>query len=275
MLKPVPNPELTSEMASSSSSTSQPEFLVPETHSKKVLDQVGKMAKTFATPPHQEHPIGEVLEGRLWISNYSIPEDKAKLQELGITHVVNATTRPNLFAETFKYFHANLSDEIDQRIDELWHDAGAFIKDALNSQPTSKVLVHCNQGISRSSSLTIAYLIMHGNVNTLEEAHGMVKAGRPVACPNIGFFQQLLDLEKTKRKEEPSLPLVAYSLYSIHEIFPSLELETILGFWNSCAKNGAGEPVDIIGIATIEAIQSKHADHYVRRAHTTKYHPFD
>ena len=57
------------------------------------------------------------------------------------------------------------------------------------------VLVHCVAGVSRSSSLCIAYLIKYKRM-TLRQAYYHVKQRRPIIRPNVGFFRQLIDYEK-------------------------------------------------------------------------------
>lgn len=52
------------------------------------------------------------------------------------------------------------------------------------------MLVHCSQGVSRSVTLVIAYL-MWRNGQCFEEAFAAVKAARGVANPNIGFVCQV------------------------------------------------------------------------------------
>ncbi len=57
-------------------------------------------------------------------------------------------------------------------------------------QHGGRVLVHCSQGVSRSVTLVIAYLMWrHGQC--FEEAFAAVKAARGVANPNIGFVCQV------------------------------------------------------------------------------------
>lgn len=51
------------------------------------------------------------------------------------------------------------------------------------------MLIHCSQGVSRSVTLAIAYL-MWRNGQTFDEAFAAVKTARGVANPNIGFVCQ-------------------------------------------------------------------------------------
>ena len=53
-----------------------------------------------------------------------------------------------------------------------------------------RVLVHCMAGRSRSVTLVIAYLMKHARMR-LADAFAVVKARRPIALPNVGFWQQL------------------------------------------------------------------------------------
>ncbi len=51
-------------------------------------------------------------------------------------------------------------------------------------------MIHCNQGISRSVSLVIAYLIYAKKMN-YDEAFTFVQDKRSISCPNLGFSIQL------------------------------------------------------------------------------------
>ena len=52
------------------------------------------------------------------------------------------------------------------------------------------VLVHCSSGISRSSTIVIAYLMKHRKLS-LESAYDKVFRSRPIIVPNDGFFRAL------------------------------------------------------------------------------------
>ncbi|CAD5123333.1 unnamed protein product [Dimorphilus gyrociliatus] len=61
-----------------------------------------------------------------------------------------------------------------------------------------KTLVHCVAGVSRSSSICIAYLVKYNSMS-LREAYFYVKEKRCIIRPNIGFFKQLIQYEKVVR----------------------------------------------------------------------------
>ncbi len=72
-----------------------------------------------------------------------------------------------------------------------------------------RVLVFCAMGISRSASLVIAYLMRQYRL-TLVDAYRLVQRRRNIICPNIGFFQQLIDLERQLHGAdiEPSVKII-------------------------------------------------------------------
>ena len=60
-------------------------------------------------------------------------------------------------------------------------------------QVTEKpVLVHCHQGISRSVSVVLYYIMMKHNM-TFYESYDFIRERRTIAHINRGFFKQLLN----------------------------------------------------------------------------------
>ncbi|KAI5635470.1 dual specificity phosphatase, catalytic domain-containing protein [Phthorimaea operculella] len=55
------------------------------------------------------------------------------------------------------------------------------------------VLVHCNAGVSRTSTVAIAYLMQYKDM-TFDEAYNLVKGQRPAIQPNAGFKKQLKNM---------------------------------------------------------------------------------
>ena len=59
------------------------------------------------------------------------------------------------------------------------------------------MLIHCNQGVSRSCSFCIAYIMWDQGLPYIA-AHDLVKAKRPVCSPNVGFAAYLLAWAKQR-----------------------------------------------------------------------------
>lgn len=58
------------------------------------------------------------------------------------------------------------------------------------------ILVHCLAGISRSVTVTVAYLMQKLNLS-LNDAYDFVKRKKSNISPNFNFMGQLLDFERT------------------------------------------------------------------------------
>lgn len=59
-----------------------------------------------------------------------------------------------------------------------------------------RTLMHCFAGVSRSATFTLAYLVSEQR-HTLRQAHDFLLAKRPCIKPNIGFWRQLIEFERT------------------------------------------------------------------------------
>jgi hypothetical protein len=58
-----------------------------------------------------------------------------------------------------------------------------------------RALVHCRAGVSRSAAVVVAY-VMHHKQWSLQQALDHVRARRPIVCPNRGFMQKLVELDR-------------------------------------------------------------------------------
>jgi protein-tyrosine phosphatase len=157
-----------------------------------------------------EYP-SEVLDGFLYLGDSVHGTSEDKLKELGITRVVNVTKTD--YTNKFKnpsefHFHfCKLEDHPNADIYQVFirsapyltnvlkffHDSSSFIEEAESLK--EKVLVHCEEGMSRSPTITIAYL-MKCKKMCLKDALLLVKKKRPRIDPNNGFVKQLIRLEK-------------------------------------------------------------------------------
>lgn len=72
--------------------------------------------------------------------------------------------------------------------------------DFIESAPGGRVLIHCSQGVSRSTTLAIAYRMWRER-RSYDDVFADVKGKRGVANPNIGFICQLLQWQKRRGSE--------------------------------------------------------------------------
>ena len=56
------------------------------------------------------------------------------------------------------------------------------------------MLVHCQAGVSRSATITVAYIMLHSRM-TMMDAFKYVKSCRSIVAPNFNFMGQLQDFE--------------------------------------------------------------------------------
>lgn len=135
-------------------------------------------------------------------------DDEIMLRELGFTHVIDLHDADIPAALTFqsqgvKYFTLAIWDREDADFGKAFEQIYDFVKSARASaiyhyQGTSrktKILFHCNQGISRSSSCVIYYIMRKHHV-PLTKAFQIVQNARDCVYPNSAFMKQLLHEEQ-------------------------------------------------------------------------------
>jgi len=133
-----------------------------------------------------------VLDSTLFQGRGDQSRNEVIMTTLGITHVVNISEHSNAFPQKIKYLRLPLDDMVSTNLSQHFHETYEFISDALENQ--GRVLVHCNLGISRSSTVTLAYLMKSRKWNLLY-AFRFLKGIRTAAAPNSGFLRQLSDWE--------------------------------------------------------------------------------
>merc|ERR1712141_199464 len=113
--------------------------------------------------------------------------------DLKITHIINITKEhPNKFADDVVYLRLAIEDEKKSNLKRHFDEACDFITKALKKNGT--VMVHCNLGVSRSSTIVLAYLMKERHIS-LGDALTFLRSRRSCARPNIGFLAQLSDWE--------------------------------------------------------------------------------
>jgi len=131
----------------------------------------------------------------LFIGNQRDAANRERLNELGVTHILNVTSHlPQHFEnEGITYKRLPATDNGSQNLKQYFSEAINFIECARKSN--GKVLVHCQAGVSRSPTIVAAYLIAT-SYKTLTEAFTVIKDRRPIVAPNINFMGQLLEFEQ-------------------------------------------------------------------------------
>ncbi|XP_065806044.1 uncharacterized protein [Labrus bergylta] len=144
---------------------------------------------------------------KIYIGNVAVAQNKAALLKLGITHVLNAAHskrgsigNQSFYGNTIVYCGIPAEDSTHFDLDVYFQHAADFIHKALKS-PDGRVLVHCIMGMSRSSTLVLAYLMIYRHL-TLKQALQKLLQKRAI-YPNRNFLALLLDLDLqlTKKKK--------------------------------------------------------------------------
>ncbi|CAJ1431708.1 unnamed protein product [Effrenium voratum] len=159
-----------------------------------------------ATPQRevsQWRRIDDIGSG-LFLCGAAALENKAELERLGIRGILNCA-REDLYSRSYHEAEPLRSrlegytlevldaDDIEEQpMTDLWYKAADFIDGVLGHGGC--VAVHCAQGVSRSASTCLAYLMLREHLS-LEEAFRRIFGVRDFIRPNLGFWQQLRDLE--------------------------------------------------------------------------------
>lgn len=111
-----------------------------------------------------------------------------------ITHIINVSIDvPNYFPDDFVYLKMKMYDRPDTNLNDYIPFINNFINEAIKTFKNPRIFIHCNAGISRSVSVTIAYLILCCGMS-YNEAYEKVKGARKHSRPNDGFLNQLKSL---------------------------------------------------------------------------------
>jgi hypothetical protein len=139
----------------------------------------------------------EIIEG-LYHGAIDSAFDKEGLEKHNITHIVHIENyfRPK-FPEDFNYLVCDVEDHGGKEILFVIEKAIPFIR---KGRKKGNVLVHCAAGISRSSTVIIAYLLSDCKSDfdwkDVHDCRAWLRTKRKRADPQPGFVRCLLELEK-------------------------------------------------------------------------------
>lgn len=136
-----------------------------------------------------------ILENHLYLGRGDQATNEKIVSDLRLTHVVNiGSEHASPFTDRVQYLNIKLDDNPSSDLKIYFAKACQFMSEALAAG--GRTLVHCNLGVSRSSTIVIAYL-MKSKQWTLKVAHDYVRDRRTCIRPNRGFLQQLSDWEQS------------------------------------------------------------------------------
>lgn len=145
---------------------------------------------TSTTPPNTASRINQ----KLFLGSEIDARNRDLYLTTDVTQVLSIVSADSFAlpdeAKNVRQMHIKLNDMSDQVIGDHFERAIEFVA----SNTTGSTLIHCRAGISRSSTLVMAYL-MQVNHWTLNKAFSFVKSKRGCVAPNFGFLGQLQKFE--------------------------------------------------------------------------------
>ncbi|RHZ75925.1 hypothetical protein Glove_208g193 [Diversispora epigaea] len=151
---------------------------------------------------HLNYLFASLILDRLYLGSSRAGTDVEWLKNHKISHIlIVADNIFPLYPENYKYKTISINDHRTENIAQYFDITSDFIHLALERE-NGIILVHCQLGISRSSSIVISYLMKYQKMS-FEDAYKFVTSKRPEIRPNLGFRKQLVEYEALlKRNEE-------------------------------------------------------------------------
>ncbi|KAG0516610.1 hypothetical protein BDA96_09G018200 [Sorghum bicolor] len=151
----------------------------------------------------------------VYLGGDAVAKNRDILRKNGITHVLNCVgfVCPEYFKSDLVYRTLWLQDSPTEDITSILYDVFDYFEDV--REQGGRVFVHCCQGVSRSTSLVIAYLMWREG-QSFDDAFQFVKAARGIANPNMGFACQLLQCQKRVH----AIPLSPNSVLRMYRMAP-------------------------------------------------------
>ncbi|KAH8822330.1 protein-tyrosine phosphatase-like protein [Flagelloscypha sp. PMI_526] len=153
--------------------------------------------EAMCTPFHEILPASPAT-GALYLGSMAAGIDLDILREGKIQDIVEVLEEPLVSEESdFTIHRVNISDTTTADLKSHLEPSCQFIDSAVKNQ--RNIIVFCHQGVSRSASVVIAYLISrHGMSFDTALAH--CKEKRACVEPNSGFVDVLQEWEVANQK---------------------------------------------------------------------------
>jgi protein-tyrosine phosphatase len=133
----------------------------------------------------------DILDSWLHQGNWEQANDSVLLNRLSITYIVNATDR-TLFDPSRQVLQIASKDGVNADLSQSFDTTNSFLDKC--HEENCRAFVHCNRGVSRSSTIVLAYL-MYCKKWSLSQAYEYLLTKRPHASPNAVLLLQLVRYE--------------------------------------------------------------------------------
>merc|ERR1712228_457598 len=195
---------------------SQKEAIGHSNSFKKIMSAINKMSNQSIKLSlnnkqckNNDDCPSEIIPNQLYLGNIHHALNLDILKTIKITHIVNCTQSiENKFESNgLRYIRVPVNDKRSVSILPYFVAAIRFIeavRDENSGKNENRILIHCHAGISRSATITIAYL-MYSWKMTMFDAIAHVHSKRYQIQPNQGFKNQLLDFYLYLEQNEGNL----------------------------------------------------------------------
>lgn len=176
-----------------------------------------------------------VANYHIYLGSDAVARDRDILRANGMTHVLNCVgfVCPEYFKGDLIYKTLWLQDSPCEDITSLLYDVFDYFEEI--REQGGRVFVHCCQGVSRSTSLVIGY-VMWRERSSFEEAFQEVKEARGVTNPNMGFACQLLQCQKRVH----ATPMTPESVLRVYKLAPHSPYDPLHLVPKALSNPGAG-----------------------------------
>lgn len=174
----------------------------PPQYGKRYIDRQGNTKQfcidNFCSYPDEIPLLAKGVVGKMYLGK-ECSRHPDILKELNIKLIITITAEyepyPKINNTETLYYNVSDSEDTEtcqQMIDEILPDIYIHVDSVIDSK--QNVLVHCAEGISRSASVVIYYLMRKYKLK-YTEAFNHVKKYRPIIQPNAGFVAYLCGYE--------------------------------------------------------------------------------
>lgn len=141
--------------------------------------------------PCKKIPIFDRILNNLYLGDIEAAKDLSLLKQNKIEVIISLISDEYEKDENITYYNFPVEDDRNVDIQSLFKETNSIIK----NNKDKNILIHCYNGVSRSVTILLAYLISEGQ--KLSDTFTLIKNKRSqYSKPNIGFCRQLIKYER-------------------------------------------------------------------------------